>query len=112
MALATEIDALHASFLSIANIGLPTSDADPAVLMPLSSRPSLLYSRRGASMVIMAVDVAMALGFVFFSLALRWILNAASRRIRFHAAKASDYAVYVTGLPKNATEAEVSIPQT
>ena len=105
--MATEIDALHAVFLSIANIGLPKSIADEADLVPLSSRPSLKFSRRGASLIIMAVDLAMVLAYLIFSVVLRCNMAIATRAVRTQVAKASDYAIYVTGLPKNATEDEV-----
>lgn len=108
VSLATEIDALHTAFLSIANIGLPTTSADEATLVPLSMRPSLTFSRRHASLVIMGVDLAMALTFLVFTLVLRCGLAASSDRVRRHVPKASDFAVYVTGLPANAADDEVS----
>lgn len=107
VALATEIDAIHASFISIAAIGLPVSSADNATLIPLPSRPSLAFSRRGASVVIMSVDLAMSLLFLVFTVSLSRCIAAEARRVHRRVPQAADYAVYVTGLPTDATEEEV-----
>ena len=107
VALATEIDAIHASFISIAAIGLPVTPADNATLVPLPSRPSLAFSRRGASVVIMSVDLAMSLLFLVFTVTLSRCIAAEARRVHRRVPQASDYAVYVTGLPTDATEEEV-----
>ena len=107
LANAAELDALHASLLSIANVGLPPDSSDPAVLLPLGKYSSYAFSRRGASVAIASVDFAMVFAFLVFSGVLRWSMAVASRNVRKHVTKASDYAVYVTGLPRDATEEEV-----
>lgn len=108
VAMAVELDALHVSLLSIANIGLPLDpSADATSLHPFGSFVPVGFTHRGASIAIAAVDFTMVIAFLFFCAVMRMIMASASLQVRTHVAKASDYAVYVTGLPKDATEDEV-----
>lgn len=132
--MAVNVDALRVSMLSIANIGLPAAPngtiVDDALLRPWGALSSFAYSHRAASVIITICDVLAILLFFAFcafggalallptlmdshtpvraAVFLRMRISDVSRSIRASTLNASDYAVFVTGLPAHATEEEVS----
>ena len=103
--MAINLDALRVSKLSIANIGLPSSllgDIDN--LQPWGFGT---FNRRVSSIIIAACDLVMIILFFVFALYLRLRIAVISEDTHASTLKAANYAVYVTGLPRNATEDEV-----
>ena len=109
--MAINLDSLRVSKLSIANIGLPRTDLNGTLIESAALRPwglmhSSSYTHRVVSIIVSACDLLMIILFFFFSLFLQRRIARVTREIQANSLNASDYAVYVTGLPPHATEDE------
>jgi len=100
-----EMDPLRVAAVSIANVGDRSKISDYSI-SPWRGA-TLRYSSRQISAIIMACDLAMITFFFAFVIFLHWRIRAIAEEVDANNITASDYAVFVQGLPKTATEAEV-----
>jgi len=100
-----EMDPLRVAKVSIANVG------DRLSLQNYTVRPwpgsSATYTARQASAVLMATDFGITWLFLLFILFLYGRIRSVVAEVDASVITASDYAVFVHGLPKDATEEEV-----
>ncbi|RYY37502.1 hypothetical protein EON62_01070 [archaeon] len=100
-----ELDPLSAAKVSIANFGSRFSMSNYTVTPWVGSPVS--YRAQDASFVISMVDVAISLLIILFVLFIRQRINALAEEVDRNVVTTRDYAVFVRGLPRDATEDEV-----
>jgi hypothetical protein len=104
---ADEMDPLRMAAISVANIGNRDVLANYTVTPWPGS--SMRYSARDISAIIMVCDFAIVWLYLLFLLFLSGRIKSVTAEVDANVITASDYAVYVQGLPKDATEEEVRI---
>ncbi len=103
------MDVLRVSTLSIANVGAYSSSSNVTTNPWGALSPSTAYSGRQISAIIMAVDFTCVWLFLLFILFLYGRIRSVTAEVDSNVITAADYAVYVQGLPLDATEDEVRV---
>jgi len=106
-----EMDMLRVTALSIANVGEKASPESYVLVIrwPWPGWQPLQLDASRVSLVIAVSDAAVTLAFLIAALLLSRSTISVADEVDANVITAADYAVYVQGLPRDATEAEVSV---
>ena len=102
---AANLDSMRFSTLSLGNIAPQAAEYNGTVATP--GIPLGGLSARFVAVVFTVYDFCVALAFMVFFVYLRWEIERTTKAVDKLLVTSGDYAVYVIGLPPDATEQEV-----